>query len=169
MYSHILYPTDGSTGAEAALEHGRNLAQTYGATVHVLYVADRQPHGLGTDPEVKSHGGMVGNPKGGGPGMVGVRKKSDEMLASIQAYGQKLVDHVAEQFEDVTVQTEVKQGIPYKIILDYASAQDIDLIVMGTHGRTGLDRYLIGSVAEKVVRMSDVPVLTVRQREEAGS
>ena len=166
MYDAILYPTDGSAGAEAVLAHCRTLAETYDATVHVLYVAERQPHGLGTDPEVKSHGGMVGNPKGGGPGMVGIRKKSEEVLTSIQEYGRELVDYVANQLGDVQVAAEVRQGNPYKVILDYAEKHDIDLIVMGTHGRTGLDRYLIGSVTEKVVRMSDVPVLTVRRKDE---
>jgi len=56
----------------------------------------------------------------------------------------------------------VEWGEPYESVLDYADEHDIDIIVMGTHGRTGLDHHLLGSVTEKVVRTSDVPVLTVR-------
>ncbi|MFP4229272.1 MAG: universal stress protein [Salinivenus sp.] len=166
MYNHILYPTDGSPGAGAALAHCQHLAQAFGATVHVLYVAERLgPHGLGGDVEVKKQQGMVGDPKGGESGMVGDRKKRREVRADIKAYASSLVESVDDQFEDVETRTEVKEGTPYKVILDYAETHDIDLILMGTHGRTGFERYLIGSVTEKVVRMSDVPVLTVRQAE----
>lgn len=58
--------------------------------------------------------------------------------------------------------TEVVEGNPHEKILEYVSEHDIDMVVMGTHGRTGLDRALMGSVAERVVRRSPVPVLTVR-------
>lgn len=164
MYKHILYPTDGSTGAEAALAHCRTLAETYGATVHVLYAAERlEPHGLSGDVEVHSHSGMVGDPKGEEAGMVGSRKKSDEVRADIEEHATSLVESVADQLGDVQTETVVRAGPPYKAILDYVESHDIDLILMGTHGRTGLDRYLLGSVTEKVVRMSDVPVMTVRQ------
>ncbi len=166
MYDNILYPTDGSTGAEAALAHCRSLAETYGAIVHVLYVAERvEPHGLGGDVEVKHQRGMVGDPKGEGPGMVGDRKKRDEIRSDIEEYGTSLVDTVADQLGDVRTQTAVQGGSPFEVILDYAETHEIDLVVMGTHGRSGLDRYLLGSVTEKVIRMSDVPVLTVRTNE----
>ena len=74
-----------------------------------------------------------------------------------------------EQAEDDGVETiegMVSQGSPHRAILDYIEDQDIDLVVMGTHGRTGLDRYLLGSVTEKVVRLSDAPVMTVRLSDE---
>lgn len=166
MYNNILYPTDGSPGAEAALTHCQQLAQAFGATVHVLYVAERlEPHGLSGDVEVKKQQGMVGDPKGRESGMGGDRKKRREVRADIQAYASSLVEGVEEHFENVETKTEVKEGVPYEVILNYAETHDIDLILMGTHGRTGLERYLIGSVTEKVLRMSDVPVLTVRQAE----
>lgn len=166
MYKNILYPTDGSAGAEAALTHCQNLAQAFGATVHVLYVAEQMtPHGLSGDVEVKKQQGMVGDPKGGKAGMVGDRKKSEEIRASLKEYGTALVKEVTDHLDNVQTQTDVKEGVPYEVILDHAKTHDIDLILMGTHGRTGLDRYLIGSVTEKVVRMSDVPVLTVRRDE----
>jgi nucleotide-binding universal stress UspA family protein len=65
-----------------------------------------------------------------------------------------------------TIEGVVAQGTPHQAILDYIGEHDIDLVVMGTHGRTGLDRYLLGSITEKVVRLSDAPVLTVRMPAE---
>jgi nucleotide-binding universal stress UspA family protein len=62
----------------------------------------------------------------------------------------------------VPVETAVLEGSPSREIVRYAEAQDCDLVVMGTHGRGGIDRLLLGSVAERVVRASEVPVLTVR-------
>jgi nucleotide-binding universal stress UspA family protein len=58
--------------------------------------------------------------------------------------------------------TDVVQGTPYRAIREYVDDEGIDLITMGTHGRTGLERYLLGSVAERTVRTSDLPVFTVR-------
>jgi nucleotide-binding universal stress UspA family protein len=72
---------------------------------------------------------------------------------------------VIEQAESAGVETiegVVSSGTPHRAILDYVDEEDVDLVVMGTHGRTGLDRYLLGSVTEKVVRLSDAPVITVR-------
>jgi nucleotide-binding universal stress UspA family protein len=62
-----------------------------------------------------------------------------------------------------SVTAETRLGVPTRAILDYADEYDPDLIVMGTQGKTGLRRYLLGSVTEKIVRLSDVPVLTVRR------
>lgn len=166
MYQHILYPTDGSEAADAVVAHCRSLAETYDATVHVLYVAEHQPFGLSQDLPKTSSGGMVGQPAGERSGMRGIRETSDEVLTRLETHGQRIVDHIADQLNGVSVHTTVKKGNPYKAILDYAGSHDIDLIMMGTHGRSGLDRYLLGSVTEKIVRMSDVPVLTVRQKPE---
>lgn len=166
MYKNILYPTDGSESANAALAHCRSLAETYNASVHVLYVAEKLPSGLSRDLPKKSLGGTVGQPEGERSGMRGLRETSDEVLARLEEHGHAIADHLAEQLDDLSVETQVQTGNPYEAILSYTQSHDIDLIVMGTHGRSGLDRYLLGSVTEKVVRMSDVPVLTVRQKPE---
>lgn len=166
MYKNILYPTDGSNAANAVLAHCRSLAETYDATIHVLYVAEKPPFGLARDLPKQSPGGMVGQPEGEGSGMRGTRETSDEIIQRIEEHGQAIIDHMADQLDGLPVQAQVGKGNPYEVILDYAQTHDIDLIVMGTHGRSGLDRYLLGSVTEKIVRMSDVPVLTVRQKEE---
>lgn len=78
--------------------------------------------------------------------------------------GNDLVDNIVERAkqEGLTASGSVRHGIPHQVILEYTEEQDIDLIVMSTHGRTGPERYLIGSVAEKIPRLSDVPVLTTR-------
>lgn len=170
MYDTVLHPTDGSTGANVALENVRNLAETYGSTVHVLYVTNtsHEGFGLGTDPKEHSSG-MVGDPEGGDGGMVGERMEADEMRAQLEEHGQSVVDETASRLDDIETETVVRSGDPHEVILDYADDADADVIVMGTHGRTGLDRYLIGSVTEKVVRLSDVPVLTVRERDESDA
>jgi len=69
---------------------------------------------------------------------------------------------VAAATAGLTVVTSIAQGVPVREILAYSAAHGIDLVVMGTRGRTGADRAVLGSVAERVVRRSDVPVLTVR-------
>jgi nucleotide-binding universal stress UspA family protein len=167
MYDTILYPTDGSEGADAALDNAQHLAETYGGTVHVLYVAQElhEALGLGSDPKEHSPG-MGDDPEGGEGGMAGTRASTDEFQSQIREHGQEIVDEAVSHLEGVETETAVRSGDPHQVILNYAGENDVDVIVMGTHGRTGLDRYLIGSVTEKVVRLSDVPVLTVRAGSE---
>ena len=91
-------------------------------------------------------------------------------LDALKEAGETAVDEVVQRAEAAgvgTVEGVVAQGAPHRAILDYADEHDIDMIVMGTHGRTGLPRYLLGSVTEKIVRLSDAPVLTVRRAESS--
>jgi nucleotide-binding universal stress UspA family protein len=141
MYGDVLVPTDGSDGADEATERAVDLATTYDAAIHALYVVDTNVGGEG----------------------VGA-------LGALEAAGRKAVDDVIERAEAAGVETvegTVGRGAPHRAILEYADEHGVDLIVMGTHGRTGLDRYLLGSVAEKIVRLSDAPVLTVRLADES--
>lgn len=166
MYDSILYPVDGSDGATAAIDNVEDLARTYDATVHVLLVAESSElHGLTGDVDATEAHGLSGDPEGATTGMRGSGSGSAELRDEVEAHGQTVVDEVADSLDGVEAQTAVLGGIPHETILDYADDHDVDIVVMGTHGRTGLDRYLLGSVAEKVVRLSDVPVLTVRQSE----
>ncbi|QIB73797.1 universal stress protein [Halogeometricum borinquense] len=144
MYDRILVPTDGSDCANAAVDHAADLASKYDAEVHILYVVDVRVSGQGQwalDTETVYEAG--------------------------QEHGQAVVEQVAEQLESkaVAVKPVVKTGVPGREIREYVDEEACDLVVMGTHGRTGLDRYLLGSVAERIVRTSDVPVLTVRSDE----
>ncbi|RXK48999.1 universal stress protein [Halorientalis pallida] len=137
MYDSILVPTDGSDTAQAAVEHAIDHAKQYDAALHTLYVVEEPPTDEAAGPEV---------------------------LESLETTGERAIQKVIDAAEaaDVgTVEGVVGEGSPYRAVLDYVDQHDIDLVVMGTHGRTGLDRYLLGSVTEKVVRSAPVPVLTV--------
>jgi nucleotide-binding universal stress UspA family protein len=139
MYDRILVPTDGSRQADHAFEQALDLAETYDAEVHLLYVVD-----------VSALAGEF---------------DAVTVIDQLEEAGREITDRLRERAAEAgveRVETSVVEGVPHRTILDYADENDVDLVVMGTHGRTGLDRYLLGSVTEKVVRLSDAPVLTVR-------
>lgn len=171
MYDNILYPTDGSKGAAVVLDHARDLASTYDATLHVLFVVDAEhvESGMvvrrGEDGDWKT--GMVPrDEETAGEGHMS--RNVDGKREELEQRGHQLTDEIASWLTDEGVETTtaVRHGEPYQTITEYAEENDIDLIMMGTHGRRGLRRRLIGSVTEKVVRTSDRPVLTVRLTEE---
>lgn len=140
MYDRILLPTDGSETADHAVEEAIDAAKRHNAAFHVLFVVDQ------TAPVLNVRG-------------------SDAPLDQLEAEGKEVVDRTKEQVNQAAIESvtgSVCRGEPAQTILDYANTNDIDLVVMGTHGRSGLDRHLLGSVAEKVVRHSDSSVLTVR-------
>lgn len=143
MYDEILVPTDGSSAADRAVAHAIDLAEQYDARLHVLYVVDANAYST-------------------------IEAGTDIVISALQDEGEGAVDSVARQASaaDIDVVTEITTGTVHRTIRDYAENNGIDLIVMGTHGRRGLDRYLLGSVTERVVRTSDVPVLTVRMEQE---
>ena len=138
MYNNILVPTDGSQGANAALEHGLEIASKWDATLHTLYVVDTRL--------ARS-----------GPLLETLRDEGRGAVRNVEVTGTQA---------GLTVVTEIVEGNPHEEILDYVSEHGIDMVIMGTHGRTGLDRVVMGSVAERVVRRSPVPVLTVRDEEQ---
>jgi nucleotide-binding universal stress UspA family protein len=140
MYDDILLPTDGSEEVEPALDHGFELARTYDATVHALYVVDNSR---------------------GGAGLMGTDTAS--ATTELNAIGQEAVDTIAARGEEtgVPVKTEVREALPHEGILDYADEHDINLLVMSSHGRSGVSRFVFGSVTERVVRLSNRPVLVV--------
>lgn len=140
MYDRILVPTDGSVEGERAVRHALDLAEAHGADVHALYVVNTASYaGL---PMESSWEGV------------------DELLRSDAEAAVESVTELAAG-RDVDVETAVTEGSPSRQIVRYAENNGCDLIVMGTHGRGGLDRLLLGSVTEKVVRSSSIPVLTV--------
>lgn len=136
MYDRILIPTDGSDAGRSAVEHGIGLGRVHGASVHALSVVE--------EPPVSDH-------------------RLAEIREDLKARGKTWTRRVRDRSTaaGVPVVTAVRTGVPAKEILAYAGEHDVDLIVMGTHGRTGLHRYLIGSVTERVVRLADAPVLSV--------
>jgi len=138
MFDTILFPTDGSDGAEAAFGHVLDLAEAHGATVYVLNVAD-----TARDSVTQIQG---------------------QVIDTLEREGARIVRETATRASDrgVATVTEVLQGEPYNTIVDYAAANDVDVVVMPTHGRQGLERFLLGSTTERVIRRADVPVLTLR-------
>lgn len=142
MYKNILVPTDGSEGTMTALEHGLELAELSGATIHAVYAID----------ETESSGQIIGTDAGGA-------------IEQFREKGEEAVDKIAEKATAVGIEahTEVMEGSPPEVILDYAEENDIDLIIMSTHGRSGVSRFLLGSVTEGVLRATDTPVLTIRR------
>ena len=169
MYDQILYPTDGSTGSEAAAEHVRELASAFDATVHVLSVIDTRHIAIGMSGGSLADDGVAlsSDPSSGAEGgTVGGAADGDERRSALRERGEAIVEKASAALGNVETATAVESGNPHATILDYADENDIDLIVMGTRGRTGVERYLLGSVAEKVVRLSDPPVVTVRADKE---
>ncbi len=106
---------------------------------------------------------MVGDPDGGTGGMGGDRTTMEEVRDQVQQHGERIVTTAIDRMSAVDTVSAIESGNPHEVILDYADENDIEMIVMGTHGRTGVDRYLIGSVTEKVVRLAEVPVVSVRE------
>lgn len=147
MYDTVLIPTDGSEHAVRAAEHGLHVARQFDATVHVINVVD-----------LESAGGIF---DAGGVSEEFVDRLEDEGRETIRE-----IEELAEGSDDV--RTAVVRGKPSDAILDYADERDADFVFMGTHGRTGLNRYIAGSVTERVVRMADVPVLTVSATERSA-
>jgi nucleotide-binding universal stress UspA family protein len=141
MYESVLIPTDGSDSARRAAERGVALADRYGAAVHVLSVVDERDY----DTAVVDGETLV-----------------EEGRESAEGQARRAVAAVADLVEAREVTTRVEVGVPAETILAYVEAEGIDVVAMGTHGRTGVERFVIGSVAERVVRAADVPVLTVR-------
>jgi nucleotide-binding universal stress UspA family protein len=139
MYDRILVPTDGSEGMGGVISHAAALAEVHDAAIHGLYVVDTGR--FATLPVESSWEGLT------------------EML---RQEGEAALDDLeAAVPDDVEVVKSVEEGPPSEQIVKYAREAPCDVVVMGTHGRGGIDRLLLGSVAERVVRDSPVPVVTV--------
>lgn len=146
--SRILVPMDFSDDSEAALRFARDLARRYDATIHLLHVVEN-PLATGVwsaELYTSEIAGLQLN-----------------LVRDAKARLEKSVP------EGTAMSTEVRVGKAANEILNVARERGVDLIVMGTHGRTGLALLILGSVAERVVRMAPCPVLTVRASYETAS
>jgi len=147
MFSRILVPTDFSSPSDAAMEYARQLAAKFGASLHLLHVIDDSPVGTTAfvaDSYVPPTEGL-----------------SELMLKEARKRLERQLSDADRLRFGVSVEALI--GVPATAIVDYAFATGTNLIVMGTHGRSGLAHLLMGSVAEHVVRTATCPVLTVRQ------
>ncbi|WP_256390704.1 universal stress protein [Natronoarchaeum rubrum] len=142
MYDRILVAVDGSEPANAAFDHALDVAADCDAEVRALYVADTNRDSVTT---------------------VGTNVRD-----ALEAEGEDVIEGARERaaVRDVDFEGEVVQGEPGESILEAADVRDADLVAMGTSGKGGIRRFLLGSVAEHVVRRAEVPVLTVRADEE---
>lgn len=138
MYKEILVPTDGSDPARAAIDHAVTLAGLCDARIHGLFVTDS-----GTAEKIEG--------------------KYPQPADQLESVGQEAIDELERVAADEGVETtvQVAGGTAHEEIVQYAEENDIDVIAMGTRGRQGVDRYLLGSVTERVVRTADQAVLTV--------
>lgn len=141
VYRNIVIATDGSENSQRAISCGVEIAKLSGATVHALYVVDT--------PSIISETWTAG------------KEMVHEMIIR---EGKKVLSKVKKIIEDsgVEVKEVLLEGYPSEEIINFAENNNMDLILMGTLGKTGLERFLVGSVAENVVRNSKVPVMVIR-------
>ena len=144
MYTikNILVTTDFSEYSASALDHALSLAELHHANVHLLHVIEERPVLPRRKAEAES----------------GTSRKEREASARRQM-SKFIYEHVD---EFTSIQEAIRCGTPHVEFIRYAKEQKIDLIVIATHGRTGVSHIVMGSVAERVVRFSPVPVLTVK-------
>jgi nucleotide-binding universal stress UspA family protein len=141
MFDTVVVATDGSESVRRAVAVALDIAARFEAAVHVLYVVDAD--------EVSSSPESV----------------EETLREALYEQGETALETVAAE-TDRPVTTAVREGRPSDEITAYAHDHGADMVAMGTRGRHGENRFLIGSVAERVVRTCPVPVLTVRQLED---
>jgi nucleotide-binding universal stress UspA family protein len=140
----ILVPTDFSDTADAALDYAYVIAERFAAAIHLLHVID--------DPFVA-----------GGLGAEAYIAEAPALRAAMMSDAQsRLAQRAVPRHAGVSVESAVQFGRGAKTIAEYAREHDIDMIVMGTHGRTGVAHLVLGSIAERLVRIAPCPVLTLR-------
>lgn len=140
---HMLAPTDFSAFSKQAIDSAFALAQRFGAKVSLLHVIE-QPDSSGVSAVP--------------PGLATI------LLEDLERESRRELARLLPEAEgtNVEVTRHVVVGVPYRRIVETAAAEKVDLIVMATHGRTGLSHLVMGSVAERVVRTAPCPVLTMR-------
>lgn len=141
----ILLPTDGSDTAEAVIQYGFELTTQFDATVHLLSVIDSDRVQMlsaltGTDADIVAE----------------LRERATDVLDQRAAEARA---------HDIDAVTTIRDGVPAEEIVGYADTESIDLIAMGTAGRGGFERFIVGSVTDDVVRTAAVPVVTMRPNE----
>jgi len=141
----VLVPTDFSEASESALRYGKAMAEAFGASLHVVHVMeDLLAHAWAAEVYVSSMPQLRDE----------IEKESRQRLVTLLTDAERAT---------LRAETALLAGNPFLEIIRYAKAHGVDLIVIGTHGRGPIAHMLLGSVAEKVVRKSPCPVLTVRE------
>ena len=150
MFKKILVPLDSSELAEHALEPAIKLAQNTQAELTLFHVLERHTIIIPDGPEMM------------GQSLYYPESTMAHEEEKVRAYLNELCNEVGQTATDVTIKIRLEEGDPASAIVDLAENEPVDLIVMSTHGYSGFTRWLLGSVAEKVMRHVDCPVLVVR-------
>lgn len=145
-FKKIMIATDGSDCSKLAVDKGIELAQLSGGTVYVVYVVSTAYLSMDGDY------------------FMGMNPYWESIQEAWKTQGQQAVNYVKDsgEMKGINVESVLLEGNPSDELIQYAEKNKIDIIVMGTLGKTGLDRLLLGSVAGNVVRHSKVPVMVVR-------
>ena len=144
MYERLLLPTDMSAGIDRGIEHAIDAAGRYDAELHVLYVVDADAYSSYPGDEYVH--------------------EFEGLESALEKAGGHAVEEIAERAADagLSTETEIRHGVPHEEILAYADEADVGLIVVGSKNRSGEYRRLLGSVAERVARLSERPVTIVK-------
>ena len=142
----VLVPTDFSEASASALAYGLALARSFGASLHVLHTVE--------EPLAQGWNGI---------GLPALPELREQVLADARRQLEEAVPALERDRQATELVTRL--GDPCREIVQFAKERRVDLIVLGTHGRSGVSHLLLGSVAEKVVRLAPCPVLTVRRPE----
>lgn len=140
LIKKILVGTDFSSNSDKAVDYAVSLAEKFGADILLVHIIESFAYSVTDTATVISH--------------------EKALLVTASALLDNLLKKLVEQ--NVSVKSELAQGSPHREIIKKAEKYGADLIVVGTHGRSAIERFFIGSVAEKIVRFATCPVLTVR-------
>jgi nucleotide-binding universal stress UspA family protein len=140
IFGKILIATDGSEKNQPAVRKGLEIARDSGSGVQAVYVINMAPY-----PPSQTE------------------FFSDEVYSALKNEGERAVARVRQMAQELEVETHVLSGSPAHIISEFAAKNNVDLIVVGYQGRTGLDRLLLGSVSERILRLAECMVLVVKK------
>ncbi|MFC6716560.1 universal stress protein [Natrialbaceae archaeon GCM10025810] len=142
MHDDILVPTDGSESSDAAVDHALEIADRGTTTVHFLHVVD-----VGTEMSASASGTIA-----------------PQVTETLEEQADEVLDDAANRAEEVGVDYErpAREGDPHDVIAAYVDENDVDLVVMGASGRSGLKEHLLGSTSDRVIRTVDASVLLAR-------
>jgi nucleotide-binding universal stress UspA family protein len=141
LFEKILIATDGSEKNKSAVEEAVKIARACGSTVYAIYVMDESLMRSAIEVPI-----------------------AEDLYRRIRGEGEKAVNWVKETAQGVNLETLILSGRPARAIIDFAEQKKVDLIVVGTQGKSGIERFLLGSVADEVIRTAGCPVLTIRSR-----
>lgn len=143
MFSKILVPVDFSEYTDDIIKYSVEIAEKFNSTIHLIHVIPNMDYFTPYESFMAAEN------------MVTVQK-------GVEAEVQRDIEKVAGTIKGIPVTKVVRTGVSFVEIVEYVRSEHIDLVIMATHGRGGLEHIIIGSVAEKVVRKSPCPVLTIR-------